>query len=120
MIKKGLSKLFLTTPIFYVNSTPHIGHLYTMLFADAIKQVNQQCGISAFLTTGTDEHGMKLQIAAKTHGINEKEYCDKMSAQFQNLCKVALIGHNKFIRTTDGKQVIRVSRESSQAYVELH
>ncbi|KAM5363098.1 hypothetical protein ACJZ2D_012200 [Fusarium nematophilum] len=92
---------YITTPIFYVNAAPHIGHLYTMVLADVLKRWQQVKGKQAVLCTGTDEHGMKIQQAATKEGMEPKEFCDNNAAKFKDLASLADISHDFFIRTTD-------------------
>ncbi|KAM0252796.1 hypothetical protein ACHAQJ_007584 [Trichoderma viride] len=92
---------YITTPIFYVNAAPHIGHLYTMVLTDVIKRWQQIKGKEAFLCTGTDEHGMKIQRAALKNGMEPKEFCDSNSSKFRELVAAANISNDFFIRTTD-------------------
>lgn len=95
------TKIFITTPIFYVNSKPHIGHLYSAYLASAVKQVNLLNNKDAVLSTGTDEHGLKVQQKAKEEKINTKEFCDKNSEFFRALFENAKIDYDAFIRTSD-------------------
>ncbi|KAF2280834.1 methionyl-tRNA synthetase-like protein [Westerdykella ornata] len=92
---------YITTPIFYVNAAPHVGHLYTMVLADVIKRWHQLKGEKAILSTGTDEHGLKVQKAAETAGIHAKVFCDEGAAIFQELAEKAYISNDHFVRTTD-------------------
>ncbi|SCB64836.1 hypothetical protein QX201_009122 [Fusarium graminearum] len=92
---------YVTTPIFYVNAAPHIGHLYTMVLTDVLKRWKTINGKEAYLCTGTDEHGMKIQQAALKEGISPKELCDNNSNKFRDLAEVSNISHDFFIRTTD-------------------
>ncbi|KAF4977678.1 hypothetical protein FZEAL_5818, partial [Fusarium zealandicum] len=92
---------YVTTPIFYVNAAPHIGHLYTMILADVLKRWQQLKGKEALLCTGTDEHGMKIQQAATKEGMLPKEFCDNNAGKFRDLAQLANISHDFFIRTTD-------------------
>jgi methionyl-tRNA synthetase len=80
---------------------PHIGHLYTMVLADVLKRWQQISGKEAYLVTGTDEHGMKIQQAALKEGMPPKEFCDNNSNKFKDLAEHANISHDFFIRTTD-------------------
>ena len=80
---------------------PHIGHLYTMVLADIFKRWQLLQGKTAYLCTGTDEHGMKIQRAAERAEVPPKEFCDENSAKFQSLAEAASIDHDFFIRTTD-------------------
>ncbi|KAI1104847.1 methionyl-tRNA synthetase [Jackrogersella minutella] len=92
---------YITTPIFYVNSTPHIGHLYSMVVADVLKRWQVLKGKQAILSTGTDEHGLKVQRAAEAQDIQPKALCDANSEMFKDLAKKANISYDRFIRTTD-------------------
>ncbi|KAF2265686.1 methionyl-tRNA synthetase-like protein [Lojkania enalia] len=92
---------YITTPIFYVNAAPHVGHLYTMVLADILKRWQQLKGNTAILCTGTDEHGMKVQKAAEQAGIDPKLFCDKGAAIFRELAQKAEISNDHFVRTTD-------------------
>ncbi|ATY62368.1 Methionyl-tRNA synthetase [Cordyceps militaris] len=92
---------YVTTPIFYVNAAPHIGHLYCTVLADVVKRWQQINGREAYLCTGTDEHGMKIQRAAAKEGMEPKAFCDVNSAKFRSLTHDADISNDFFIRTTD-------------------
>lgn len=74
---------YITTPIFYVNAAPHVGHLYSMVLADVLKRWQQFLGNEALLCTGTDEHGMKVQQAALKASSDPKSFCDKGAEVFQ-------------------------------------
>ncbi|KAK0752035.1 putative METHIONYL-TRNA SYNTHETASE, mitochondrial [Schizothecium vesticola] len=92
---------YVTTPIFYVNAAPHVGHLYTMVLTDVLKRWQTLAGRRALLVTGTDEHGMKIQRAAALSDVAPKEFCDENSAKFETLAEKAQIDFDRFIRTTD-------------------
>lgn len=92
---------YVTTPIFYVNASPHIGHLYTLILADVFKRWKVLQGERALLCTGTDEHGMKIQRAAAANDMSPKQLCDANSAVFLDLADKAGIDNDFFIRTTD-------------------
>ncbi|XP_312573.5 methionine--tRNA ligase, mitochondrial [Anopheles gambiae] len=96
---------FVTTPIFYVNAAPHIGHLYSSVIADAIHRFNQiTCPAESgncFLSTGTDEHGLKIQQAAIKHSTSTEDYCDAISTKYRELFGRFQIDYSRFIRTTD-------------------
>lgn len=94
---------YLTTPIYYVNAQPHIGHAYTTLAADAIARWHRLQGQEVFFLTGTDEHGAKIAEAAQTAGQSPKLFCDQIAGQFQKTWQNLNIAHNYFIRTTDAK-----------------
>ena len=80
---------------------PHIGHLYSMVLADVLKRWQQLEGKEAYLSTGTDEHGMKIQRAAQNDGVEPKDMCDENSAQFRDLADRGNISYDTFIRTTE-------------------
>lgn len=92
---------YISTPIYYVNGAPHIGHAYTTLVADAFARFYRQAGEEVFFQTGTDEHGLKIQREAKKQGISPQQLADKYSAQFASLFSTLQISHNRFIRTTE-------------------
>lgn len=92
---------YATTPIFYVNAAPHVGHMYTMILADVLKRWQEVKGRKSFLCTGTDEHGMKIQQAAAKANTDPKDFCDKGAEVFKELAASIDVGHDIFIRTTD-------------------
>ncbi len=94
-------KLYITTPIFYVNAPPHIGHLYSMVLSDARNRWSKLNNIPSFYTTGTDEHGLKIQEAASKAKVDPKQFVDEVSKTFTNLAKIGDIKYDRFIRTTD-------------------
>lgn len=96
-----LQTIYTTTPIFYVNAKPHLGHFYSMTLADVR---NRWCKFNkrdTFFTTGTDEHGLKVQNAAQAVGIDPKLFCDNLASKFKELAKLGNIKYDRFIRTTD-------------------
>ena len=96
-----MKKFFATTPIYYVNDIPHLGHAYPTVAADVITRYFKQKGYDARLLTGTDEHGSKIAEAAKKHGKQPKEYADEISEEFKKAWKKLNIKYVRFIRTTD-------------------
>jgi methionyl-tRNA synthetase len=94
-------KFYLTTPIYYVNDVAHIGHAYTTIIADSIARYARLKGMDTFFLTGTDEHGQKIEEAAKKRGKTPKEYADEVSNKFKALWDEFEISYDKFIRTTD-------------------
>jgi methionyl-tRNA synthetase len=94
-------KFYLTTPIYYVNATPHIGHTYTTLAADTIKRLHRMLGEEAFLATGTDEHGVNVERAAERTGKSPKEFCDVIAAEFERQWNVLGLQIDCFQRTTN-------------------
>ncbi|MHB8908001.1 MAG: methionine--tRNA ligase [Syntrophales bacterium] len=101
---------YITTPIYYVNASPHIGHAYTTIVADVLARYHRLKGIPTFFTTGTDEHGDKIAEAARKAGVTPQEYADRISAQFRNLWPELAVTNDYFIRTTDPNHVETVRR----------
>jgi methionyl-tRNA synthetase len=92
---------YITTPIYYVNDVPHIGHAYTTIAADVLARYWRLRGRDVFFLTGLDEHGQKVQQAAAKAGVDPQAHCDKLAPQFQQLWKRLNISNDAFIRTTD-------------------
>ncbi|XP_065338157.1 methionine--tRNA ligase, mitochondrial [Cloeon dipterum] len=93
------SNFFITTPIFYVNASPHIGHLYTSLVADAAQRFQRLLTKNvSFLSTGTDEHGSKVEKAAGK--MDTQQYCDKISSQYVEMLSMYSVDYSTFVRTT--------------------
>jgi len=107
---------YLTTPIYYVNDIPHIGHAYTTIIADTIARYSRLKGIDTFFLTGTDEHGQKIEEAAKKRGKSPKEYADEISAKFKALWDEFEISYDKFIRTTDPEHIKGVQKAFLEMY----
>lgn len=95
------SKFYVTTPIYYVNDKPHIGHAYTTVLADVLARFHRSLGADTFFLTGTDEHGQKVQKAAEEHNMTPQEQCDTTVVRFKELWRKLEITNDKFIRTTD-------------------
>ncbi len=93
--------LFLSTPIYYVNDVPHVGHAYTTIAADTLTRARRLAGHDAFMLTGTDEHGQNIERIAREKGISEQEHCDRIAAEFRALWARYDIRYDRFIRTTD-------------------
>jgi methionyl-tRNA synthetase len=106
-------KFYITTPIYYVNDVPHIGHAYTTIAADVMARYHRLLGDSVFFLTGTDEHGQKVEKAALEKGRSPKEHADLLSMNFKMLWEKLDITHDAFIRTTD-KEHIAVVQELLQ------
>ena len=98
-----MKKFYITTPIYYINDVPHIGHTCTTVAADIIARLHRQLGEEVFFLTGTDEHGQKVAECAQKEGIDTKTYCDKIAPRFQEAWKNLNISNDFFIRTTDPK-----------------
>lgn len=96
---------YITTPIYYVNDTPHIGHAYTTILADVLTRYHKLAGEETFFLTGTDEHGQKVVQSAEKRGVTPKEHCDTYSLRFKEAWAGLDIGYDKFIRTTDPEHI---------------
>ena len=96
---------YLTTPIYYVNAEPHLGHAYTTIVADTATRFARLRGQDARMQTGTDEHGDKIAEAAAKEGVEPKTYADRISGLFQSTWPPLHIAHDKFIRTTDPNHI---------------
>ena len=107
---------YITTPIYYVNASPHIGHAYTTIVADVLARYHRLRGCRTFFVTGTDEHGDKIAEAAKKAGVTPKEYADRISAQFRSLWPELAVTNDYFIRTTDANHVETVRRILRKVY----
>jgi len=98
--KKSKNTFYITTPIYYVNDIPHIGHAYTTIIADAISRYKKLVGKDVFFLTGTDEHGQKVEKAAQEKGLKPIELADQVVVRFKDLWKALNINNDFFIRTT--------------------
>ncbi|MCE1253350.1 MAG: methionine--tRNA ligase [Anaerolineae bacterium] len=96
---------YITTPIYYVNDAPHLGHAYTTVLADVLARFARLRGRDAFFLTGTDEHGLKVQLAAQKRNIAPQDYSDIMQAQFRSTWEKLGISYDDFIRTTQQRHV---------------
>ncbi len=94
-------KFYVTTPIYYPNDVPHIGHAYTTIVADVLARWHKIKGEDVFFLTGTDEHGKKIQRAAEEHGKKPKEFVDSLIPKFKDAWRKLDISYDRFIRTTD-------------------
>ena len=94
-------KYYITTPIFYPNGAPHIGHAYTAIATDVLARFQRHDGKEVFMLTGTDEHGQKMQQTAEKEGITPIELADKNSAVFREMVEKLGCSHDDFIRTTE-------------------
>ena len=98
-----MSKFYITTPIYYVNDEPHIGHAYTTILADVFSRYHRLFGNDTYFLTGTDEHGQKLQEAAKKANQPPQEFCDQMVLRFKKVWQKLNISNDDFIRTTEDR-----------------
>ena len=108
---------YVTTPIYYVNDVPHIGHAYTTLACDALARFMRLDGRRVMLLTGTDEHGQKVEKAAQEAGLDPQAFTDRVSGRFRDLARVMDISNDDFIRTTEPRHV-RASQAIWQALIE--
>ncbi|MFL6310636.1 MAG: methionine--tRNA ligase [Terriglobales bacterium] len=100
---KGREKFYITTPIYYVNARPHIGHAYTTLVCDAIARRKRMLGFDTYFLTGTDEHGQKIERSAQAAGKTPKQFADEVSELFRSLFGKMNISNDDFIRTTEAR-----------------
>ena len=108
--KNRVARYLITTPIYYVNDRPHIGHAYTTIAADVLSRFFRLRGDETFFLTGTDEHGSKVAEAADKAGISPQELCDRNSQLFKNAWKELNISYDYFVRTTDVRHIQAVTR----------
>src|SRR5512136_985691 len=101
---------YVTTPIYYVNDVPHIGHAYTTVIADALARFNRLRGRDVFFLTGTDEHGQKIEKAADEKGLQPLELADRVVLRFKELWEALRLAYDHFIRTTDPRHEAGVQR----------
>lgn len=103
------SWFYLTTPIYYVNDIPHIGHAYTTVAADVLARTRRQMEDPVFFLTGTDEHGQKVWQSAEKHGLSPQIYVDRILSRFQDLWSRLAISNDDFVRTTQPRHIKGVS-----------
>ena len=96
-------KYYLTTPLYYVNGVPHVGHTYTTVVADALARYKRMCGLDVCLLTGTDEHGLKIERAAREEGLEPKSLVDRYAAAFERTWKSLDVSFDEFIRTSESR-----------------
>lgn len=107
----GTSPFEITTPIYYVNDKPHIGHAYTSTACDVIARFMRLSGRDVFFLSGTDEHGQKVEQSAAKKGVEPQAFVDEVSQSFRDLLELLNISNDKFIRTTsqEHKESVQVS-----------
>ena len=111
-----MKNFYITTPIYYVNAKPHLGHAYTTIVADSLSRFHKTLGDNTMFLTGTDEHGDKIVKAAEKQGVSPKEFVDGISGLFQQLWPHLGIENDAFVRTTDEDHKARVQRFLQQVY----
>ncbi len=109
-MSQSCKKVYITTPIYYVNDIAHIGHAYTTIIADVLARYSRLVGYDTFFLTGTDEHGQKIADSAALRGKTPKEYADEISGKFKTLWDDFDISYDKFIRTTDEDHKLGVQK----------
>lgn len=114
MSEKG--KFYLTTAIPYTSRKPHIGNTYEIIMTDCIARYKRLSGYDVFFLTGTDEHGLKIEEAAKADGISPQEYVDNITGELKGIWKTMNISYNHFIRTTDDYHVKAVQKIFKKLY----
>ena len=107
---------YITTPIYYVNDVPHIGHAYTTLACDVLARYQRLDGADVKFLTGTDEHGQKVEASARARGVDPQRFCDSVSANFRDLSPLLNYSEDEFIRTTEARH-LRASQALWQAVV---
>ena len=113
---------YITTPIYYVNDKPHIGHAYTTILGDVLSRYNKNLGNNTFFLTGLDEHGQKVQQAAENLKLSPKAHCDKMAPRFIELWDKLHISNDDFIRTTEArhkkvvKKILQIVMDNGDLY----
>lgn len=105
-----MPKFYLTTPLYYVNAAPHLGHAYSTIVADTIRRFKKMQGYDAFLLTGTDEHGQKVERSAKAAGMSPQQFADRVASLFRQQWQSLGLEFDSFIRTTDAKHETAVRR----------
>jgi len=108
------SKFYITTPIYYVNARPHIGHTYTTVVCDTVARRQRMMGFDTWFLTGTDEHGQKIERSATAAGCSPKEFADRVSAEFRQLWDRMKLSYDDFIRTTEPRHVRGVQQLFTQ------
>ena len=98
-----MSRFYITTPIYYINAEPHLGHAYTTMVADAVARAHRLMGEDVYFLTGTDEHGQKVERAAQKAGMNVRTFADQVSQKFRDLLPLLDIANDDFIRTTEAR-----------------
>jgi methionyl-tRNA synthetase len=111
---------YVTTPIYYVNSTPHIGHAYTTIAADVLARHRRQRGEDTFFLTGTDEHGSNIPRVAEEAGLDLREFVDRNAAAFQEMTVRVNASNDYFVRTTDERHKARVQEFLQRIYDRGH
>jgi methionyl-tRNA synthetase len=124
--KNSRKTFYISTPIYYVNDVPHIGHAYTTIITDAISRYKKLAGFDVFFLTGTDEHGQKVEKSAQEKGLKPIELADRVVLRFQDLWKSLNINYDFFIRTTQSihekgvQKIFRKLRDKGDIYKDIY
>jgi len=105
-----MAKFYMTTPLYYVNARPHLGHTYTTIVADVIARYKRMRGFDVVFLTGTDEHGQKVERSAVAAGREPQEFADDVAAAYQRLWKLLGLDYDRFIRTTEARHAEAVKK----------
>ena len=111
-----MGRFYITTPIYYVNDEPHLGHAYTTIIADVFARYHRFAGDDVLFLTGTDEHGQKVAQAAKARGVDPQDHCDEMVERFRSLWSSLNVSYDDFIRTTESRHRRVVQRILRRLY----
>src|SRR5688500_14240441 len=111
---------YITTPIYYVNAEPHLGHAYSTIAADVLARHHRQRGDDVFFLTGTDEHGEPVALAAEREGVTPEELADRNAARFEALMPRINASNDFFIRTTDPRHKERVQAFMQRVHATGH
>src|SRR6185436_14693585 len=112
----GVPRFYTTTPIYYVNGAPHLGHAYTTIVGDALTRWHRLLGDDVLFLTGTDEHGLKIQRAAEAQGLTPKEMADRTSERFKDAWRLLDISYDDFTRTTEPRHYRAVQQLLQAVY----
>src|SRR5215210_7548731 len=115
-----MGTFYLTTPIYYVNATPHVGHAYTTIAADILTRHRRQRGDETFFLTGTDEHGSNIPRVAEEAGLELRQFVDRNAAAFEEMTERIGASNDFFIRTTDERHAERVQEFLQRIYDRGH
>ncbi|HEX4819081.1 MAG TPA: methionine--tRNA ligase [Acidimicrobiales bacterium] len=111
-----VGRFYVTTPIYYVNDAPHIGHAYTTVTADAVARWHRLIGDDTYFLTGTDEHGLKIQRTAEANGVTPREWADRTVERFKEAWAELNISNDDFIRTTEPRHYTAVQEFMQRVY----
>jgi methionyl-tRNA synthetase len=111
-----VSQFYVTTPIYYVNAEPHLGHAYTTIVGDALARWHRLLGDDVTFLTGTDEHGLKIQQAAEASGMTPQEFTDSIAPKFSDAWERLNITNDDFIRTTEPRHKAAVAELLQRCY----